>query len=180
MRGKKPAARLAIAAANEGDTAELARLHAKVAEALTRAHGTGRWSSPQSERAVLRALQSSQVFVARTGGRIAGTYRLARKKPWAIDLAYFTPVQRPSYLHDLAVDPDLQRQGIGRLLLAHAVAFARDVPSDSIRLDAYDAPAGAADFYAAFGFQNRGRKTYRTVPLVYFELLLDERGNCAP
>ena len=45
-------------------------------------------------------------------------------------------------------------------------------PADAIRLDAYDAPAGAGDFYAKCGFREVGRATYRGVPLVYFELLL--------
>jgi hypothetical protein len=44
-------------------------------------------------------------------------------------------------------------------------------PSDAIRLGAYDADAGAGAFYEKCGFQEVGRATYRTVPLIYFEML---------
>ena len=42
----------------------------------------------------------------------------------------------------------------------------------TIRLDAYDAPAGAGPFYSRCGFREMGRVIYRKVPLVYFEQLL--------
>ena len=112
------------------------------------------------------------MLVLREGGRIAGTLRLATKKPWAIDRAYFVDVKRPLYLTDMAVLPVRQRMGIGRLMLAEATTVARRWPGDAIRLDAYDAPAGAGSFYAKCGFREVGRKSYRGVPLLYFELLL--------
>jgi hypothetical protein len=49
---------------------------------------------------------------------------------------------------------------------------ARAWPSQAIRLDAYDATAGAGRFYLKCGFREVGRVTYRKVPLIYFELLL--------
>jgi len=54
-----------------------------------------------------------------------------------------------------------------------ACAVARDSLADAIRLDAYDSPAGAGDFYAKCGFNERGRVVYRNDPLVYYELLLE-------
>jgi len=110
--------------------------------------------------------------MARQGFGLVGTVRLATKKPWAIDLSYFTAVQRALYLHDLAVAPEMQRQGIGHRLMEEAKAVARAWPSQAIRLDAYDHPAGAGAFYRHCGFQEVGRVTYRSVPLVYFELLI--------
>jgi hypothetical protein len=65
----------------------------------------------------------------------------------------------------------LQRRGIGRRLIKEGIAVARGWPSAAIRLDAYDAAAGAGLLYAS-GFLEVGRKTYRGVPLVYFELML--------
>jgi len=97
---------------------------------------------------------------------------LQTKKPWAIDLAYFGSARRPLYLVDMAVAPNVQGQGIGRYLIEEAAAVARAWPSDTIRLDAYDAAVGAGGFYAKCGFMEVGRKTYRGVPLVYFELIL--------
>ena len=76
----------------------------------------------------------------------------------------------------MAVAPVLQRQGTGRRILEQAKAVAAAWPAEAIRLDAYDAAAGAAPFYSKCGFREVGRVTYRGVPLVYFELLLPVPG----
>jgi GNAT superfamily N-acetyltransferase len=72
----------------------------------------------------------------------------------------------------MAVAPELQREGVGRDLVRDAIAVARAWPRQAIRLDAHDAPAGAGGFYAKCGFREVRRVTYRTVPLIYFELPL--------
>jgi hypothetical protein len=64
---------------------------------------------------VLRGLKTSRVLVTRSAEGIVGTVRLAAKKPWAIDLKYFVSVRRPLYVHDPAVAPAAQRNGVGRL-----------------------------------------------------------------
>ncbi|HEV8456006.1 MAG TPA: GNAT family N-acetyltransferase, partial [Gemmatimonadales bacterium] len=69
--------------------------------------------------------------------------RLATKKPWAIDVSYFTPVKRPLYLTGMAVSVAQQGQGLGRLALEDARAVAQEWPAEAIRLDAYAAEAGA-------------------------------------
>jgi GNAT superfamily N-acetyltransferase len=100
------------------------------------------------------------------------TLRLATKKPWAIDRATFTPVARPLYLTTMAIAPTLQRRGLGRQCLVQALSLGRAWPAQSLCLDAYDAPAGAGEFYRRCGFREVGRATYRGVPLLYFESLL--------
>jgi len=150
----------------------LAALRATVAAHLTGVHGHGHWSSPGTEAGMARTVRSARVLVARDGGGIVGMLTLATRKPWAIDTAYFTPVARPLYLVNMAVDPTGHGRGVGRRLLAHAAAVARTAPAESIRLDAYDAPAGAGPFYAKCGYREVGRVTYRGTPLIYYELLL--------
>lgn len=169
-------------AATAADAPAIAELRTAAAERLTQEHGQGHWSSAASERGVLRGIHAhSKVLVLHdggdggsggSGGEILATLRLATKKPWAIDTAYFTAVRRPLYLTDMAVAPERQRQGLGRRLLAGSLPFAREWPADAIRLDAYDAAAGAGGFYARCGFREVGRVAYRGVPLVYFELSL--------
>lgn len=161
-----------VATAVEADAEAIAALRTAVADRLTNEHGHGHWSGVVTEKAVLRAVRSACVLVARSGGRIVGTLRLATKKPWAIDRKYFTQVRRPLYLTDMAVDPAVQRTGIGRQLLEYAASVTRSWPADAIRLDSYDANAGAGPFYAKCGLREVGRVTYRGTPLIYFEMVL--------
>src|SRR5215469_15822042 len=136
---------LSFATATNANAAELTTLAAAVAQRLTEEYGKGPWSSAPSERGILNSMRMpkfSRTLIARDGGRIVGCLRLATKKPWAIDTAYFTNAERPLYLTGMAVQPDLQRQGLGRLLLKEAEAIARAWPADAIRLDAFDAAAG--------------------------------------
>ena len=162
---------LSVSPAAQPDVPAIVSLRVAVAKELTRAHGRGHWSSCPTERGVLRALKTSRVLVARRKSEVVGTVRLEAKKPWAIDVSYFVAVPKAVYLHDLAVAPEAQGQGIGQLLVEGAVAVARVWPSNAIRLDAYDHAAGAGPFYAKCGFREVGKVTYRDVPLIYYELL---------
>lgn len=164
--------KLAISTATPADAVELAALHTAVAEDLTSRYGRGFWSTKTSEKGVLLAIRSARILVARRGKAIVGTLNLPTKKPWAIDVTYFTPVKKPLYLTGMAVVPVLQRQGIGRRLLKEAVKQARAWPAEAIRLDAYDADIGAGGFYARCGFREVAHVTYRKNPLIYFELVL--------
>ena len=98
--------------------------------------------------------------------------RLATKKPWAIDVSHFTPVKRALYLTGMAVSVPNQGQGWGRLAMEDARTIAESWPADAIRLDAYDAEAGAGSFYVKCGFEERGQVIYKGDPLRYYELLL--------
>lgn len=158
----------------EGDAAEVAALRAEAARGLTARYGHGHWSGEPSERGVATELRlkRGRIWLARHDGEPAATFTLATRKPWAIDVSYFTPVARPLYLRDMAVHPRWQRRGLGRRCLEQAVRIARDWPADAIRLDAYDADAGAGGFYARCGFRETGRVVYRGNPLIYYELVL--------
>jgi GNAT superfamily N-acetyltransferase len=167
---------LRIATATVDDAAGIAAVRNAAAGHLTQVYGTGSWSGSISERGVLRGINTSRVLIASAGdeGEIIGTLRLAARKPWAIDPAYFAAAERPLYLVDMAVAPHAQRRGIGRQLLQAAVRTAEGWKMQAIRLDAYDHAAGAGPFYAKCGFTEVGRNTYRTTPLVYYQLLLEE------
>ena len=164
--------KLTFTQATPDDAPALAALHTAVADDFTRRYGPGFWSRAASEKGVLFNMRHAHVLIARKGKTIVGTLRLANKKPWAIDVTYFTPVKKAIYLTGMAVDPRLQRQGIGRQLLQQAVARARAWPSDAIRLDAFNADAGAGGFYASCGFREVARIVYKNDPLIYFELVL--------
>jgi GNAT superfamily N-acetyltransferase len=166
---------LTFATATESDAGAIAAVCSAAADDLTRKFGRGHWSASSTERGVLRDLsrpEFSRTVIARDGRQIIATLCLQTKKPWAIDVGYFTAVKRALYLINMAVLPDLQRKGVGRQILKEAQAIARNWPGDAIRLDAWDAAAGAGPFYAKCGFREVGRVVYRHAPLVYYELVL--------
>ncbi len=166
------AIRLVFSVADETYASDIAALRIETARDLTARFGRGHWSGEASERGVLAGMRESKVWVARTGKGVAATFRLSTTKPWAIDRAYFARSGHPLYLTDMAVRPDLQGRGIGRRCLDTAMECARDWPADAIRLDAYDAEAGAGEFYVKCGFREVGRVAYRGVPLTYYERLI--------
>jgi GNAT superfamily N-acetyltransferase len=161
----------------EADIAALLKLRLAVDADQARRFGDDRWWTTISEKSVARGLKSSRVLVARRRGLIIGALRMETKKPWAIDLRYFTPVRRAVYLHDVNVEPGLQRSGIGRKLVARAKTVARKWLVDAIRLDAYDGAAGGGPFYKKCGFTEVGRTVYRGVPLVYFEFVFPGKSS---
>ena len=161
-----------FAAAVEADAAELCALHVAVARDHTQRYGRGHWSYEPTEKSVTRAINSSRVVIARLDGAIAGSFELQTRKPWSIDRAWFTDVPKPLYLLAMAVSPLMQLQGIGLRMLDEAASIAREWPVQAIRLDAYNADAGAGPFYAKCGYREAGRATYRGTPLIYYELLI--------
>ena len=166
-------ASLTLEPAVPGDAARIAALRTAAASDLTARYGHGHWSSDSTARRVRLDLRRSMVCVARQDARIIATLRLATKKPWAIDMKYFSACDRPLYLTSMAVDPALQRRGIGRRCVEEVRRIAEAWPAEAIRLDAYDADAGAADFYRKCGFREVGRVTYRKIPLIYFERIIE-------
>lgn len=163
---------LSVVLAGVADAAGVAALRTATAADLTARFGAGPWSMPATGRGVLWHLRQGDVLVAREAGRIVGTLALARRKPLAIDPAFFTRAKRPLYLVSMAVAPDRQGRGVGRVLMAAAADRARRRRGDAIRLDAYQGEAGAGRFYVKCGYAERGRVVWRDARLIYFETML--------
>jgi GNAT superfamily N-acetyltransferase len=157
------------------DVAVVAALQNAAAGALTARFGEGHWSSLVTERGAELSQRHARVRVGISGKRILTVLRLATKKPWAIDVSYFTPVKRPLYLTGMVVSVAHQGRSLGRLAIEDALAVAQSWPADAIRLDAYDAEAGAGDFYAKCGFRKRGRVVYKRDSLDYYEFLCQKQ-----
>ena len=154
------------------DVPVIAGLENAASGALTARFGAGPWSGLTNERGAELGLRHARVRVGIVDRRVVTVLRLATKKPWAIDVAYFTPVKLPLYLTGMAVGVAHMGKGLGRKALEDAANVARQWPADAIRLDAYDGAGGAGGFYEKCGFSPRGRVVYKGTPLLYFELLL--------
>jgi ribosomal protein S18 acetylase RimI-like enzyme len=174
MTSARPRApRVHIDIATLDDIDGIVAVRVKAAEELTERFGAGHWSGLASERGVAWEIrQGGKTLIARRGSSIVGTLKIATRKPWAIDVSYFTPVKRPWYLTNMAVDPAHQGKGIGTRCVLEALKLVSEEGGEAIRLDAYDDVAGAGAFYEKCGFREVGRVTYRIVPLIYFEHVL--------
>jgi GNAT superfamily N-acetyltransferase len=192
--GMKTKMRIKLEASTPEGAGAIAALRNATAEKLTAEFGRGVWSSSVTEKGVLLGMRTGKVFVAKSRGKVFATLTLSTKKPWAIDTKYFSPAKRPLYLTAMAVATDRQRTGVGRAcvetvkklykkwpemvrgretLAQHGVRkICQEWAADAIRLDAYDAMAGAGPFYQKCGFQEVGRTSYHGTPLVYYEMML--------
>jgi GNAT superfamily N-acetyltransferase len=163
---------LVFTRAEAADAPVIADIRNAAARQLTTQYGKGHWSNEVTERSAAAELRHAQVLIAWQGADAAATFRLATRKPWAIDRSYFSDSKVPIYLTGMAVRPDLQSRGIGRQCVDEALRIVSAWPADALRLDAYDAHAGAGTFYSKCGFREVGRTSYRSVPLIYYELLV--------
>ena len=155
--------------ATTADIAGIVAVRVNAAEDLTERFGGGHWSGHATERGVALDVRQGKVLVARRSSKVLATLKLATKKPWAIDLSYFKSARRPWYLTNMAVDPVHQGKGIGKRCILEAARLVVEWGGDALRLDAYDAEAGAGEFYLKCGFTEVGRASYRANPLIYFE-----------
>ena len=172
-KARSRTARIRIGVATADDIPGIVAVRVKASEHLTGRFGAGHWSGLASERGVAWEIrQGGKTLIARRGKTIVATLKIATRKPWAIDVSYFTQCRQPWYLTNMAVDPAHQGLGIGTRCVMAAIKAVREEGGDAVRLDAYDAEAGAGAFYVKCGFTERGRVTYRITPLVYYEKLL--------
>ncbi len=154
------------------DALAIATLLNAVADVLTARHGIGGWSTHVRPSTRTEDTRRVRVRLGVIDGEVVSVVRLQSKKPWAIDLAYFTPVEKAVYITGVAVSPEHQGQGLGRLAMEDARMVAFAWPARAIRLDSYASAAGAGGFYARCGYAGRGSAVYRGTPLAYHELLL--------
>jgi len=173
-----PKPRIHFDVATPEDIPAIVAVRVNAAEDLTTRFGGGHWSGHATDRGVTWDMRQGKVLVARRGSAIVATLKLATRKPWAIDISYFTPCTHPWYLTNMAVDPAHQGLGIGSRSVFEAVRLVRSWGGDGVRLDAYDAVAGAGKFYEKCGFTEVGRATYRVTPLIYYERI-ESAGSAA-
>jgi GNAT superfamily N-acetyltransferase len=161
--------RVSFRDATRNDVPGITALLNAAAGGLTAQFGEGPWSTLVSERGTASAQRHARMRVGHVERRLVSVLRLATKKPWAIDVTYFTAAARPLYLTGMAIAVGRQRHGFGRMALEDARRVAEAWPADVLRLSAYDAPAGAGDFYARCGYRECGRVIYKGSSLIYYE-----------
>jgi RimJ/RimL family protein N-acetyltransferase len=112
--------------------------------------GTGLWRSAADERRYLRSIQGyadATVYVAEDGARIVGRLSLSRDPH---------PASRHVADLGLMVAESHRRQGVGTMLLGHAVAWSRAAGVRKLELHVFPWNEPALALYESFGFEREG------------------------
>ena len=121
--------------------------------------------------------ESGALYLIEAEGTAVGTLRLTDRKIGFYHSAWFARPDDPAgYLLDMAVHPDQQRRGVGRRAMQMMERLAQQAGLQAVRLDAYQGPAGAGDFYKKCGYALVHKGEMRGVGLEYFEKLLPSLG----
>lgn len=122
----------------------------------------------QSAQVTAKRIQGGICYVATFAGALVGTI-VVQPTYSQNDCDYFT---RPGVaaVHQFAVEPDQQRLGIGRLLLATAESWARENGFHELAMDTAEQATHLIAFYSRLGYEHVGwvqwpGKVYRSVVL---------------
>ncbi|WP_430542111.1 GNAT family N-acetyltransferase [Streptomyces roseofulvus] len=146
--------------AGEADLATLVRLRDDAARWMFSRGITGQWRPGELDEDHFRRIMAhGEVWLAESGGRVAGAWEL-----WWDDEAAWGP-QPPvaGYVHRLMVDRAAPA-GTGRLLLAAAERRAAEAGRTRLRLDCLTANAKLTAYYERAGYRAVGRKDGKPQP----------------
>jgi GNAT superfamily N-acetyltransferase len=164
---------LQLELARDADAAAIAALRHAAARQLTQRYGQGPWSATNASiGGVEIEIRTGELFLARVEEVVAASLRLSGQNPWLGRMDFFTESANPLFLTSMAVHPTVQRQGVGRACVEAVKRLAAERRAGAIRLDAFDAPAGAGEFYRKCGFREVRRARYFDTPLIWFEYLV--------
>jgi GNAT superfamily N-acetyltransferase len=113
------------------------------------------------------------IWAGERSGELVATLRLTDSKIGFYRSAWFgDPKSIAGYLMHMAVSPHHQGLGYGTALLREAEEVALKRGLECVRLDSYDAPAGAGSFYEKAGYTHVHSGEVHGVPLLYWEKFL--------
>jgi GNAT superfamily N-acetyltransferase len=154
----------------EALTALLHRAYARLA-----AMGLNFTAVDQSVETTRRRVESGQCFVAEAAGQIVGTVTVCEaydpnREPWARATPWFYR-RDVAHMHQLAVDPSAQGQGLGDRLVAACEKWARERGRSALALDTAAPAAHLRQRYARLGYRDVDEvqwagKCYRSVLMV--------------
>ncbi|MBS1713094.1 MAG: GNAT family N-acetyltransferase [Armatimonadetes bacterium] len=156
---------------------DVSQMRVAAGERLTERLGPGNWAGtalvPSIKERIRSAdptLHRSTLFVAVEEGRALASVALSTFAPgfWKKSL-WSEPGASALGVFALVVHPDVQRQGLGRFVMAQVEGVARGRGIPFVRLDAYSANPGSNAFYEALGYDRRAVIDLRGTGLVLYE-----------
>ncbi len=159
--------RLAARDSLDGLTDLLHRAYAPLA-----ARGMNFTAATQTVATTQQRIAEGHCLVAEQGRRIVGTVTVCgpfdvNTSPWSLSVPAFRD-RDTAHFHQFAVAPDLQRQGLGRRLVAACEQWARERGFKRMALDTAEPATELRALYRSLGYADMGTvqwdgKTYRSV-----------------
>jgi GNAT superfamily N-acetyltransferase len=139
---------------------------------LQRRFGEGHWCGITNPDRLKREIKKGrQLYLVSSAGEPVATFAIAESGPKFLRPDWFTEPQSPAmYLTGLSVVCAGQGQGVGRWCMKFIRKNVASRGFKWLRFDAYDAPAGALDFYAKCGCAERQRFDFNGVALIAIEM----------
>jgi GNAT superfamily N-acetyltransferase len=110
-------------------------------------------------------ISEKEIFLVALDATPVATFELQTKKTFWYDERWFAePDAAAFYLLHMAVSPERQRRGNGRIIVAKIEDIARGAGRRAVRFDAYDAAAGAGAFYQKCGYALVHSGSFNDVP----------------
>ena len=96
--------------------------------------------------------EASHLFLAKYKGEVVGMLTLGE---------YLAPTGRKMWIEDVVVDGSVRGCGVGRLLVEHAIAFAKGLGGGSLMLTSRPSRVAANALYRSCGFGLRETNVYK-------------------
>ena len=106
----------------------------------------------ERELAALVTDPSSTLFLLYAEGKIAGMLTLG---------TYLSPTGRKAWIEDVVVDSQERGKGYGKMLVEHAIEYARTLSPCTLMLTSNPARIAANELYRASGFEQKITNVYK-------------------
>jgi ribosomal protein S18 acetylase RimI-like enzyme len=110
------------------------------------------FSFSERELAALVTDPSSSLFLLYTEDKIAGMLTLG---------TYLSPTGRKAWIEDVVVDSAYRGKGYGKMLVEHAIEYARTLSPCTLMLTSNPARIAANELYRASGFEQKITNVYK-------------------
>ncbi|MBQ2017923.1 MAG: GNAT family N-acetyltransferase [Alistipes sp.] len=110
------------------------------------------FSFSERELAALINDPSSSLFLLYAEGKIAGMLTLG---------TYLSPTGRKAWIEDVVVDSAYRGKGYGKMLVEHAIEYARTLSPCTLMLTSNPARIAANELYRASGFEQKITNVYK-------------------
>ena len=140
----------------------------------------GRWiyGLHPTDEMILRYVRSGAMYTCQADGEILCAFAITPSQgddyhdtAWGLNLED----EQVAVVHLLCVNPEYQHQGIGKRAMAHAIALAKQMEKNAVRLDALSSNTPAHRLYESLDFERRGTAHWFTDNVGWTDFYLFER-----